>query len=82
VGFHASASPGPSGGLEVTVGARGLLYGVRVSAAGHEPSEDAFNVEPGGSATVVLSPSGTATRPATIEVSALNVLGPVEVPLR
>ena len=80
VGLHVSASAGP-GGLEVTVGAARLLYGVRVSAEGHVPSEDGFNVEPGGSVTVVLGPSESAARPARIELRALNLVGPVEVPL-
>ena len=79
MGLHVSASAGP-GGLEVTVGAARLLYGVRLSAEGHVPSEDGFNVEPGASVTVVLGPSESAV-PARIELRALNVVGPVEVPL-
>ncbi len=80
--LRASATGDSSGRVEVTVGAERLLYGVRVSAEGHVPSDDAFNVEPARSATVVLSPSRGAAPPAAIELSALNLVGPVEVPVR
>ena len=81
LGLNAAASRGSSGDIEVTVGGDRLLYGVRLMAPGHVPSDDGFNVEPGRSATVLLHPTGAVAAPAEIELRALNLAGTFTVPL-
>ena len=81
LGLKASASSDSSGDIEVTVGGGRLLYGVRLAAPGHVPSDDAFNVEPGRSVTVLFHPTEAVAPPAEIELRALNLAGAFTVPL-
>jgi beta-mannosidase len=81
LGLSATAAVNSSGEVEVTVEGARLLYGVRLAAAGYLPSDDAFSIEPGRAATVLLRATGTAGPPDQIELSALNLAGTVKVPL-
>jgi beta-mannosidase len=79
LGIAASAVRGPSGELSVTLQAKQLLYGARVSAPGYVPSDDAFNTEPGRPTTVRLDPATSDGHRAEICVSALNLANAVMV---
>ncbi len=81
LGLRASASAGPGGDIEVTLGAARLLYGVRLAAPGRVASDDAFSVEPGRSATVLLRPRGAVAPAHEVELRALNLAGTFTVPL-
>ncbi len=64
---------------QLTVGSTALAYGVRVTAAGFRPADDAFCVEPGGERTVVLEPRAPDSAFTGAAVTALNVAGTVRV---
>lgn len=63
------------GGVRVEVGSRRLAYGVRIDAPGYVPGDDGFFVEPGGTRTVMLSPTGPESSLARATIGALNMEG-------
>ncbi len=81
LGLEVSASAGLDGAVDVAIAARRLLYGVRLSAAGLVPGDDAFNVEPGRATHVALRPAGSADLPSHLELRALNLAGTIDVKL-
>jgi len=50
-----------------------LVYGVRISAPGFTPLDDAFSVEPGAGRTVALRRDDAEARPDKASVTALNL---------
>ena len=50
-----------------------LVYGVRISAPGFTPLDDAFSVEPGRGRTVALRRDAAEARPQSVSVTALNL---------
>jgi beta-mannosidase len=72
---------GTLAGHELTVRTDRLAYGVRVVAAGFEPSDDAFVLEPGGERRVQLRPAPGAdpAPPARVVLRAANLEGEVAV---
>jgi beta-mannosidase len=73
LGLEATVGRTGGGPLTLSVHARRLVYGLRIHAAGLDPSDDAFSIEPGGTRTVRL---GGAPGPR-VELSALNLRGRV-----
>lgn len=65
------------GPARLRVGARAHLHAVRVRVPGHEPDDDGFDVEPGGSRTVLLRPGAGAAPagPPAVCVTAANLTG-------
>lgn len=61
----------------LSVSGRRVLLGVQIHAPGFRSDDDAFTVEPGGSRTVALHPTGEASGP--VWVTALNVRGRIPV---
>jgi beta-mannosidase len=81
-GRPAEAEPADQLGLEahldgevLLVSARRLVYDLRVHAAGSEPSDDAFCVEPGGTRRVLLWPAPEQG----VTLTALNLDGELAV---
>jgi beta-mannosidase len=67
-------------GLRITAGADGLrlesdrlVYGLRISAPGFAPADDAFSVEPGRARTVALRRLDPDAKPHSAVVSAVNL---------
>ena len=79
LGVRAVAGVGPDGATELTVTTRRVLYGVRVCVPGSEPDDDAFTLEPGGHATVLLRDAGTSEGPREGWITAANLLGRVRI---
>jgi len=59
-------------GTRLVVAADRFAYGVRVHAAGFDPSDDAFGVEPGGERTIELRGGAGPRGPAAVTLTALN----------
>ncbi|HEY7422167.1 MAG TPA: hypothetical protein VH541_09150 [Gaiellaceae bacterium] len=78
LGLKATASTDHGGQVSVEVHARRFVYGVRVSAPGWTPADDAFSVEPGKTQTVDFH--STAGLPFVGELTALNLDGPLRIP--
>ena len=81
LGLRLSAATEAGGAVRVTIGGVRLIYGARISAPGHLPSDDAFSVEPGRDVTVLLRPLGSADPPGEVEIRALNLAGAITVPV-
>ena len=81
LGVTATASQRGDGSIEVRVLARSVLYGVRVSAPGMVPEDDAFSLEPGHLRTIVLRGTSGAGRAGLVEVRALNLGPSLQVPV-
>jgi beta-mannosidase len=76
--------PAPELGLRVTAHADGLrleserlVYGMRISAPGFAPADDAFSLEPGRVRTVALTRLDPDAKPPSAVVSAVNLADPV-----
>ena len=54
-----------------------LVYGVRISAPGFTPLDDAFSIEPGAGRTVALRRDDPEARAEPAVVTALNLEGQV-----
>lgn len=78
LGLRATARPRRDGEWELELGCRRLVYGLRVHAAGLEPRDDAFSLEPGRTRRLLLRPVGDGSV-GLITLSALNLRGRVEV---
>ncbi len=78
LGVTATASQRRDGSIELSVVARTVLYGVRVSAPGLVPEDDAFSLEPGHLRTIVLR---GRFRDGVVEVRALNLGASLQVPV-
>ncbi|HEY0416188.1 MAG TPA: hypothetical protein VGC78_07355 [Gaiellaceae bacterium] len=63
-------------GVEVLLESDSVVHGVRVRAAGTEPADDGFDLEPGRARTVTLH--GAAVH-AAVTVTALNLVAPLDV---
>jgi beta-mannosidase len=54
-----------------------LVYGIRISAPGFAPADDAFSLEPGSGRTVALRREAAEATAASAVVTAINLEGPV-----
>jgi beta-mannosidase len=79
--LDAVAETDDDGALRLTVGARRLVYGLRIHAPGLHADDDAFDIAPGERRTVRLVPDGTPAQATTITLSALNLDGRFAVPV-
>jgi beta-mannosidase len=77
-GLTAVAEP-DGDGLRLVLGARRLLWGVRVAVPGYVPADDAFCLEPGRPRAVALRPAGEPPTVPAGTVTALNVPGRVAI---
>jgi beta-mannosidase len=79
LGFDVSARRSGEG-VAVDVSSRRGVRAVRLRAPGWEPSDDAFDVEPGGQRTVELRPAAGAEQCATaLRVEALDLSEPLDL---
>jgi beta-mannosidase len=69
----------PDGAVRLTLAGRRLAYGVRVEAAGWQASDDGFFIEPGGTRSVTLRPATAESSPGSCKLSAVNMLGQLEL---
>jgi beta-mannosidase len=76
LGLVASAESVSDGQVRLRVSSRRFAYGVRVTAPGWAPDDDAFGIEPGGTREVLLQ-SATAGAPFAAALTALNLDGRV-----
>jgi beta-mannosidase len=80
LGLVATASAGRDS-IEVTLGSRRFVYGARLARSGFVPVEDVFNIEPGHSRTITMSP--TSEQPSaddgSVVLRALNLTGSLRV---
>ena len=67
--------------LRLTIGARRLLYCVRAALPGFNGDDDCFSIEPGGRRAVTLRRSAPEAAPAAATLTALNLSGPLHVPI-
>jgi beta-mannosidase len=65
----------PDGSVRLVVASRRLAYGMRIDAPGYVPSDDGFFVEPGGTHTVILTPTGPDASLERATIGALNMAG-------
>ncbi len=82
LGLAAETTPLADGVLQLDLGSRRLAYGVRIDAPGFLPSDDGFFIEPGGTHSLILRPTGGPHAPDHGRLSALNMRGHLELPLR
>jgi beta-mannosidase len=66
------------GGIAVSLVAERVVHGVRLAAAGFEPADDGFDLEPGCARGIRLRPAGGGA-PGPVTVRALDLVEPVEV---
>ena len=81
LGVKAQVVAADGGALRLTIGSRRLVYGLRVTAAGFAPSDDAFSVEPGKARTIELRPVKSVDSPGNMILAAINLDGRVTLPL-
>jgi beta-mannosidase len=75
LGLTAEADALPGGDVRLALSSRRLAYGVRVDAPGFLPSDDGFFIEPGGTRSVTLHPTGEGASLADAKLAALNMHG-------
>jgi beta-mannosidase len=63
------------GGAAMSLSSARLAYGVRISAAGFEPADDAFSIEPGHGRELRLQAAGEPPERLTASITALNLAG-------
>lgn len=73
LGLAARSTPLPSGEIALAVHSAKLAYGVRIDAPGLRPSDDGFFIEPGGTHSLTLRPSGPDVALGSVRVVALNM---------
>ncbi len=78
VGLAVETANATPDGVALTLRSRALALGVRVHMAGFEPSDQVFDIAPGHTRTIVLTPSDAESL-NSIEVSADNVEGRITV---
>ena len=82
LGLQAVATAAPSGDVSLEIRSRRLTYGVRISAPGFVPDDDAFSLEPGRSRSIMLRPARGQASFGTVELRALNLSDSLRVPIR
>nr|MBA2702188.1 glycoside hydrolase family 2 protein [Chloroflexota bacterium] len=75
LGLAATVGWTDDGVVQLSVTSPRLAYGVRLHVAGYAPTDDAFSIEPGGTRTVTLHPSGEGRIPAEGWLTAINLAG-------
>jgi beta-mannosidase len=79
LGLAATLRLRDDGDATLRVSSARLAFGVRVGAAGFEPSDDGFAIEPGGERQVRLRSVGERPERVTASVAALNLAGRIVV---
>ncbi|HET7121211.1 MAG TPA: hypothetical protein VFI17_08170 [Solirubrobacterales bacterium] len=77
LGFEAEVVPEDGEGALLRLRSDRVLWGVRITAPGCNPDDDAFSLEPGRTRTVNLRPQDLQTSRSSVSVQALNMLGNV-----
>ena len=69
----------PDGEVQLKLRSRRLLYGVQIDAPGFLPSDDGFFIEPGGTRSVTLRPTGPEGSRENGRLGAVNMHGHLEL---